>query len=357
MTDPHLGRQEKEAVHGVLDSGELTKGEEVSAFESEFASFCETESSIATSSGTTALHTALTSLEIGDGDRVLTTPFTSPRTTNAIRLVGAEPVFADIDIETFNLDPERVATKLRDIDGEIDGILVTHLYGRPANLDELADIASYYDVPLIEDAAQALGSTYRGQPVGSVGDVGCFSFHQSRNMTTGEGGMVVTDRSELAQRAKQFIDHGRQGRHAQRVGHSFRLSEVAAAIGRIQLRRLPAFVDARQQHARQLRNELADSSFVLPESPAWGTHAYQRFTIRSERRDELREHLEEFGIETVICYPQPVHHQPAYEDITASTPVAARAASEVLSVPVHPKLSAKEVNTVVAALEYFDAYL
>ena len=358
IADPHLGRREKEAVAEVLDSGSLASGDVVDRFEDEFAAFCESEHGVATSNGTTALHAALEALGIGEGDRVLTTPFTFVATANAVRFTGAEPVFADIDPETYNLDPAKAKARIEELNGEVDAILAVHLYGLPAAMEELRALADQHDIPLIEDAAQAHGATYRGEPVGSLGDVACFSFYPTKNMTTGEGGMIVTDDDGVAQRARQFINHGRSERYAhERVGHNFRLTDIAAAIGRIQLQRLPAFVDARQQHAKLLRKELSDASFFLPEPTPETTHAYHQFTIRSERRDELRDHLDDFGIDTGVYYPTPVHEQPAYDDVSTSAPVAERAAREVISVPVHPQLSTRDVKTVIAALEYFDSYL
>ncbi len=358
IADPYIGTEEQKAVADVLDSGALASGEEVKRFESEFASFSHTNHGIATSNGTTALHAALEALGIGDGDRVLTTPFTFIATANAIRFTGAEPVFADIDPQTFNLDPQSVSSTIQSFDGHIDALLVVHLYGHPAPMERLTDIASEYDIPVIEDAAQAHGATYRGQPVGSLGDVGCFSFYPTKNMTTGEGGMVVTDDAEIAARTRQFIDHGRSERYEhERLGHNFRMTNIAAAIGRVQLERLPLFVHERRQNAMRLYDGLRDCSFTLPRESPRTTHAYHQFTIRSDRRDELKTHLDEFGIDSGVYYPTPVHEQPAYSHISVNAPVAENAASEVLSVPVHPQLSDEELNTVITALEYFDSYL
>lgn len=358
IADPKLGTAEQDAVRDVLESGTLTNGEQVRQFESEFASFCDSTHGVATTNGTTALHAALEALDIGDGDRVLTTPFTFVATANAIRFAGAEPVFVDIDPETYNIDPEKVEKKIRALDGDVAGILAVHLYGHPADLDRLTTLAEQYEIPLIEDAAQAHGATYRGNPVGSVGNVGCFSFYPTKNMTTGEGGMIVTDSDDIADRARQFINHGRNGHYDhERVGHNFRMTDIAAAIGRVQLNRLPSFLHARRHNANQLRDGLATLSFGLPHERRHTTHAYHQFTIRSERRDELRTHLDEFGVDTGIYYPTPVHRQPAYSSVSDSLPVAERAASEVLSIPVHPELSSEDINTVITSLEYFDTYL
>lgn len=358
ITEPHIGGREKAAVSQVLDSGSLIAGAELKQFEREFAAFCDTTYGVGTANGTTAVHAALEALDIGEGDRVLTTPFSFIGTANAIRLAGAQPVFVDIDPGTFNLDPEKAEAKIRELGGNVDAIAVVHLYGLPAAMDEFRALAEQYDLSLIEDATQAHGATYRGQPVGSLGDVGCFSFGPAKNITTGEGGMIVTDDETVANRARRFINHGRSERKQyESVGHDFRLTDIAAAIGRIQLQRLPALVDARRQHANLLRAELADTSFELPEPSERAIHVYHQFTIRSRRRDELQTHLDEFGIDSSVYYPTPIHKQPAYRDISAFMPEAEKAAAEVISVPVHPQLSTKDLKTVVAALEYFDSYL
>ncbi len=357
IADPSMSDREKEAVADVLDSGSLAGGEEVKQFESEFATFCNGEYGIGTSNGTTALQTALEALGVGEGDRVITTPFTFIATANAIRFAGATPVFADIDPETYNLDPPAVEATIQECNGEVDAILAVHLYGLPADMGRLCDIADRYGIPVIEDAAQAHGATYQGQPVGSIGDVGCFSFYPTKNMTTGEGGMVVTDRDDVAKRARQFIDHGRaDGYTHDSLGHNFRMTDIAAAIGRVQLDRLPTYLDARRKNAKRLRDGLADSSVVLPTEPSDSRHAYNQFTVRCRQRDALREHLDEFGIDSGVYYPTPVHKQQAYEHVTVSTPVAEQAAKEVLSVPVHPTLTARDIDTVTEAVTYFDSF-
>jgi len=200
-------------VQDVFRSGKLSGGDEVDAFGAEFAEYCDVASGVPTTNGTTALHAALAALEIGPGDTVVTTPFSFIATANAIRHVGARPLFADIDPETYNLDPDRVEA-IVEAEGGVDAILAVHLYGCPAPLEALQRIADRHDAALIEDCAQAHGATYRGDPVGGFGDVGCFSFYPTKNMTTGEGGMVVTDDESVADRLRRFVDHGRALRMA-----------------------------------------------------------------------------------------------------------------------------------------------
>ena len=355
MADPRLGEEEKAAVEAVLDSGMLAAGEAVAAFEAEFADYCDAAHAVATTNGTTALHAALEGLGIGAGDTVLTTPFTFVATANAVRLAGADPLFADVDPSTYNLDPAAARETIAAHDGGIDAVLAVHLYGLPAALDDLAAIADAHDAPLVEDGAQAHGARHRGRPVGSVGDVGCFSFYPTKNMTTGEGGMIVTDDAGVAERVRSFIDHGRSGSRGHvRVGHNFRLPETAAAIGRVQLDRLPGYVERRREHASRLNEGLAGTDLVTPTEPSHLRHAYNQYTVRCEQREQLRDHLADAGIDTAVYYPTPVHEESAYDGVDASAPVAEQAAREVLSLPVHPQLSARDVDAVVDAVGSFE---
>jgi len=355
IASPAIGREELDRVGDVLRSGQLSGGETVDAFGSEFATYCDVAHGIPTSNGTTALHAALAALEIGSGDTVVTTPFSFIATANAVRHVGARPVFADIDPETYNLDPDAVKRTIADVDGDVDAILAVHLYGCPAPMEELQALADRYDAALVEDCAQAHGATYRDDPVGSVGDAGCFSFYPTKNMTTGEGGMVVTDDADVARRMRSFINHGRapdDGSRHERVGHNFRMPNIAAAIGRTQLDRLPTLVSARREHAAVLTEALADSDIATPVEPEGTRHSYHQYTVRTAERAALRRGLEEFGIGTGVYYPTPIHRQPAYDDHPASAPVAERLSEQVLSLPVHPHLSSGELSAVTTAIDY-----
>jgi dTDP-4-amino-4,6-dideoxygalactose transaminase len=346
IADPQLDDAEKRRVEAVLDDGMIADGPEVRAFETEFAEFCGSAHGVATTNGTTALHAALHALDVGPGDRVLTSPFSFAATANAIRWVGAEPVFADVDPETFDLDPYAVEEVLRRED-DVDALLPVHLYGLPAAMDHLLDLAEEHDLAVIEDAAQAHGATYDGRPVGSFGDAACFSFYPTKNMTSGEGGMITTDRDDVAKRAARFIDHGQEGRyHHVEVGHNFRLTSIGAAMGRAQLEKLPAFNRARRTNARQLTDALADADVVTPTEPGGRRHVYHQYTIRTDDRDGLAAHLDDHGIGTKVYYPTPIHRQPVYRDLDASAPVAERLAGQVLSLPVHPAVSESDVETI-----------
>ena len=351
IANPEIGADERERVLDVLDSGMLADGPVVREFEDEFAAYCGTDHAVATSNGTTALHAAMEALGLGAGDTVLTTPFSFISSANTIRLAGAEPVFADIDAETYNLDPDAVEETIADHDGDIDAIVAVHLYGLPADMDRLVAIADEYDAYLIEDAAQAHGATVDGTRVGSIGDVGCFSFYPTKNMTTGEGGMVVTDDEDIADGAARFVNHGRTGgyEHAE-LGHNFRMTSIAGALGRAQLEKLPSFIEARRDNAAQLTEGLADSWVETPTEPDGRTHVYHQYTIRCENRDGLQAQLDDHDIGYGVYYPTCIHDQPAYSDVSATAPVAERAAEEVLSLPVHPGVDAGDIERIIEAI-------
>lgn len=353
IANPQLGNDELAGVTEVLESGMLADGPEVRAFEEEFADFCGTNHAIATSNGTTALHAALKALDIGEGDRVLTTPFSFVASANAVRFAGATPVFADIRPDTYNLDPEAVREVLEN--EPIDAILAVHLYGLPADLDALCDLADEHGIPLIEDAAQAHGSAVDDQRVGSIGDVGCFSFYPTKNMTTGEGGMITTDDEELAERLASFVNHGRsEGYEHVRLGHNFRMTSIAAAIGRAQLERLPKYTDRRRYNAERLTAGLEDTDIVTPVEPADRTHVYHQYTIRHEDRDELQAYMKDKGVATGVYYPRCIHEQPAYNHVSHNAPVAECAATEVLSLPVHPAVGDEEIDRIIEAIRSYE---
>jgi dTDP-4-amino-4,6-dideoxygalactose transaminase len=350
---PAIGETEQRRVRDVLESGRLAAGEEVAAFESAFAARCGVGHGVATANGTAALHTALHALGVGDGDRVVTTPFSFVATANAIRMCGAEPVFADVDPETLNLDPDAVEAALTRRD--VAAVLVVHLFGQPARMDRFEALADEHDCLLLEDAAQAHGAAFDGRPVGSFGDAATFSFYPTKNITTGEGGMVVTDDPDVAERAARFVDHGRtEGYTHESLGYNYRMTDMAAAIGCAQLEKLPELTAARRANARRLTAALGETQLTPPVETDPARHVYHQYTVRCAHRDALREHLAERGVDSGIYYPVPIHEQPAYDGFEADAPVAERAAEEVLSVPVHPGLSASELETVTGALRAYE---
>ena len=362
IADPQLGESAKRRVMEVLDSGQLAHGPVVETFEERFAAHVGVDHGVATANGTAALHAALKGLGVGEGDAVVTTPFSFIASANAIRLCGAEPVFADVDPETYNLDPDAVAATLEARD-DVAAVLAVHLYGLPADVEALADLADAHDVALLEDAAQAHGATVEGERVGSFGDAAAFSFYPTKNMTTGEGGMVVTDDQVVADRTARFVDHGREpvddgGRYRHTtVGHNFRLSSVAAAIGVAQLDRLQERNERRRANAARLHDALSWLPKVTtPTEPPGYRHVYHQYTIRSERREGLRHFLDRRGVDTGVYYPRAIHEQPAYEDVDPAAPVAVRAAREVLSLPVHPNLSDAQLAHVIDCVQEYHGY-
>ena len=352
IADPEMGDAEIDSVVDVLESGQLTDGPEVRSFEQAFAAFCDAEYGIATANGTTALHAALEAVGVDDGDRVLTTPFSFVATGNAIRFAGATPVFGDVDPETYNLTPASAEARLRD--GDVDAILAVHLFGLPADVESLSRLADEYDVPLVEDAAQAHGAAVDDRRVGSLGDAAAFSFYPTKNMTTAEGGMVTTTDEEIADAAARFVNHGRadagHGYEHVELGHNYRMTDIAAAIGHAQLNRLPDYNERRRANAARYDDLLADSALITPTVPDGYRHVYHQYTVRCGNRDAVKEALAERGIGSGVYYPTPIHRQPAFEAFEAVAPVAETVADQVLSLPVHPGVDADDVSRVARAL-------
>jgi dTDP-4-amino-4,6-dideoxygalactose transaminase len=355
IASPEIGQAEREAVDAVLESGMLADGPEVRSFEEEFAAYCNTAHGVATSNGTTALHAALEAVGVGEGDAVVTSPFSFVASANAIRLAGATPVFADVDPETYNLDPDAVEAVVRERD-DVAGIVPVHLYGLPTDMPRIAELADDHDLTVVEDACQAHGAEIEGRRVGSFGDAGCFSFYPTKNMTTGEGGMIVTDDESVAAAAASYINHGRESgpgggyEHAS-LGHNFRMTSIAAAIGRAQLEKLPRFNERRRANAERLTELLAGTPVRTPAEPDGYRHVFHQYTIRADDRDALRAALEERGVGSGVYYPKPINRQPAYaDDYDDDCPAADRAAAEALSLPVHPALDEAEVESVAEAV-------
>ncbi|ELZ98002.1 pleiotropic regulatory protein DegT [Haloferax mucosum ATCC BAA-1512] len=352
IASPQLGDEERDRIGDVIESGIIADGPEVRGFEREFADYCGADHGVATSNGTTALHAALHALDIGPGDRVLTTPFTFIATANAVTFTGADVGFVDIDPRTYNLDPDALEARLR-AGEQVDAVIAVHLYGLPADMTRLGELAETYDFALVEDAAQAHGAAVEGKRVGSFGDAACFSFYPTKNMTTSEGGMITTNSADVAERAARFVDHGRvSGYEHAEVGHNFRMTSIAAAIGRIQLGRLPGFTRARQANAAALTDYLEDAPVTTPDTPPDRTHVFHQYTVECDgvERDALKSYLDGKGIATGVYYPKPVHKQAAYEHLSVSAPVAENAARRVLSLPVHPALSDSDIERIGRAV-------
>ncbi|RQG91241.1 DegT/DnrJ/EryC1/StrS family aminotransferase [Natrarchaeobius halalkaliphilus] len=353
IADPALGDDAKRRVESVIDAGELADGPEVRAFEAAFADYCRTDEAVATSNGTTALHAALEALGVDNGDAVVTSPFSFVASANAIRLAGGTPVFADVDPETYTLDPHDVERVLAERD-DVVGLLPVHLYGLAADMPSLCDLADDHDLFVLEDACQAHGAEIDGDRAGGLGDAACFSFYPTKNMTTGEGGIVTTDDADLADRISSYVNHGREtsgtgGYEHVRLGHNFRMTSLAAAIGRAQLERLPDLTRTRRDHAAYYDDRFDDLSLETPTEPPGYRHVYHQYTVRVDDRDGLRDALESRNVDSAVYYGTPIHRQPAYETVStaaAQLPKAERAAETVLSLPVHPGLSTRDLETV-----------
>ena len=352
---PRMGEEEKALVWGALESGMLAQGPRVHELEERFAEFIGVPHAIATSSGTTALHLALLGYGIGPGDEVITVPFTFIASANSILYTGARPVFVDIDEASFNMDPALVEAA---ITPRTRAILPVSLYGNPADLPAIAAIAERHGLDLLEDAAQSHGAAIGDRRSGSWG-AGAFSFYPTKNMTTGEGGMITTADDELAERVRLLREHGMKVRyHHDMLGYNFRMTDVHASIGLAQLPKLPANNARRIEIAARYGRELR--GVITPTVRDGVTHVFHQYTLRVSRRDEFADALRERGVGTGIFYPIPVHHQKPFVELgygDLSFPVTDRLTEQVISIPVHPTLTDDEVSTVVAAVNQTAAEL
>ena len=354
IAKPIIGEEEIENVVEVLKSGMIAQGPKVMEFEEKFANWIGAKYGIATNSGTSALHVALLACGIGEGDEVITTPFTFIASGNAIVYTGATPVFADIDLDTYTIDPDSIEDLITD---KTKAILPVQLYGQAADMDKIREIAEKHDLKIIEDAAQAHGAEYNGEKVGTLGDMACFSFYPTKNMTTSEGGMITTDDEELAKKAQMFRAHGASERyHHDEIGYNFRMTDIAAAIGLAQLNVIDEFNNKRINNANYLNEQLKDvEGIVTPKSPDNYKHVYHQYTILVEKgnRDDWVEFLTNKGIGTGIHYPIPLYNQPIYKKlgIEGVCPLAEKAADNVISLPVHPSLTKEDLDLVVDAVK------
>ena len=354
IAKPIIGEEEIENVVEVLKSGMIAQGPKVMEFEEKFANWIGAKYGIATNSGTSALHVALLACGIGEGDEVITTPFTFIASGNAIVYTGATPVFADIDLDTYTIDPDKIEDLITD---KTKAILPVQLYGQAADMDKIREIAEKHDLKIIEDAAQAHGAEYNGEKVGTLGDMACFSFYPTKNMTTSEGGMITTDDEELAKKAQMFRAHGASERyHHDEIGYNFRMTDIAAAIGLAQLNVIDEFNNKRISNANYLNEQLKDvEGIVTPKSPDNYKHVYHQYTILVEKgnRDDWVEFLTNKGIGTGIHYPIPLYNQPIYKKlgIEGDCPLAEKAADNVISLPVHPSLTKEDLDLVVDAVK------
>jgi perosamine synthetase len=360
---PLLGAEEQAAILGVLASGRLAQGERVADFERRFAELCQVREAVAVSSGTAALLLALLAHNIGRGDEVITTAFSFAATANTILLAGATPVFVDIEPDTYSLDPVQAEIALT---RRTKAIMPVHLYGHPCDMNRLQQIAEAYSLTLIEDASQAHAATINQRPVGSFG-TGCFSFYATKNMTTGEGGMITTNDPAIAERVRLLRNHGQEARYYHvALGYNLRMTEIQAALGGAQIEKLEYFTRQRIANAAYLTEHLKGTVQTPVVRPRY-RHVFHQYTIRiPSMRNECMTELRAKGIDTTIHYPLPIHQQPFYRrqpslfrvlspdkrsavkgsNPLAQLPATEGAAQEVLSLPVHPALSQEELSTI-----------
>ena len=353
IAKPQMGDEEKKAVLEVLDSGIIAQGPRVKAFEEAFAEMCGTNYAIATSSGTTALHTALLAHGIGEDDEVITSPFTFIASANSVLYTGARPVFVDIDPVTFNMAPELIEAAITE---KTKAIMPVHLFGLSCDMEPMIAIAKKHDLAIIEDAAQSHAATYKGKAVGSMG-TGAFSLYPTKNMTSAEGGMITTDDEGLDEECRIIRQHGMRRRYYHDdLGFNFRMTDIHAAIGLEQLKKLPKFNEARQRNAKFMSEHL--QGVVAPTEPEGYEHVYHQYTLRvpNGKRDALIEHLQANEVGVGVYYPVPIHQQSYYVNelgYNVRLPEAELAAEEVISLPVHPALSMADLETIVSAVNEF----
>ena len=341
------------AIQSVLDTCQFTLGSEVAAFENEFAAYCQAQHGIGVNTGTSALHLALLAAGIGPGDEVITVPFTFVATVAAIYYTGATPVFVDIDPLTFTIDVKAIEGAITD---KTKAIMPVHLYGQPADMDPILDIAKRHGLVVIEDAAQAHGAEYKGKRVGSLGDMGCFSFYPGKNLGAyGEGGMVVTNNADYTRTIRMLRDWGAEQKYLHVLkGYNYRLEGIQGAVLRVKLRHLEAWTEARRSAAKNYNELLSGSGVPTPVAMPYARHVYHIYAVRTKKRSEWQETLNAKGIQTGIHYPIPVHLLPAYADLGYSKgdfPHSEQAADEVLSLPMFPELSLAQCKEVSEAIK------
>lgn len=353
---PLLGDEELAAIKEVLESGRLVQGPKVEAFEKAFAGYLGRRHAIAVATGTAALQVAILAHGIGKGREVIVPPLTFFASASTVLQAGAKPVFVDVDRASYNLDPAKLPAQ---ITRKTQAIMPVHLYGQTADMDPILEVAREHDALVIEDACQAHGAQYRGKKAGHLGDSACFSFYATKNMTTGEGGMVVTDDAAVAERARLLRDHGQTSKyiHAS-LGYNLRMTEIAAALGLVQLRKLEGWVTRRRENAKALTKGLAGIEGLVPPAEGnWMVHAYYQYIVRAEptfhrTRDEIVAALTEDGVGSRASYPMALYKQPALKDLRlrGRCPVAEDVIGHLFELPVHPSVSPADLETVIEAV-------
>jgi dTDP-4-amino-4,6-dideoxygalactose transaminase len=344
------------AVLSVLSSGRYIGGPLVEEFEKQFAAYTGVSNCVACNSGTDALYLALRALEIGPGDEVITTPFTFIATSEVVSAVGAKPIFVDIDPTTFNLDLQQVT---KAINPKVKAIIPVHLFGQPVNMTALMGIAMIHNLAIIEDCAQSTGANWEGQVVGSIGNIGCFSFYPTKNLGgCGDGGALTTNSSELADKIRVLKEHGQRTRYYyEEIGVNSRLDSIQAAILQIKLRYLNIWNSQRQAIAARYHEFLSQTpGIIIPSELSDGVGVWNQYTIRvlNGKRDIIRDALQQKGVNTMVYYPYPLHLQPVYQNLgyqQGQLPIVEEVCNEVLSLPMFPELSEKQQDVVINAVK------
>ena len=344
-----------EAIQSVLTATDFIMGSAVREFEADLATYLGAKHAVGCASGTDALQVAMMALGIGRGDEVITSPFTFVATAETIALLGATPVYVDVDAKTYNLDVQQIAAR---ITGRTKAIIPVHLYGQPADLAPLLALAGERGLKVIEDAAQAIGARYHGRSVGTFGDIGCFSFFPSKNLGAyGDGGAMVTNDAALAERCRMVTVHGSKKRYQHEIlGVNSRLDTLQAAVLRVKLRHLEAWTEARVRIAHRYDDALRGLELVTPYCAPDVRHVYNQYSIRTPRRDALAEFLKSKGVGHAIHYPLPLNLQPAFRHYVpegTNFPVAEAVSGEIISLPIYPEMPGVEIDLVTAAMREF----
>lgn len=355
LIKPILGDEEIDAVVRVMRSGMVAQGPEVASFEQEFAAYCGVEHAVAVNSGTAAIHALLSSLGVGPGDEVITTPFTFVATASPILMCGATPVFVDIDADTFNLDPQGVRAA---ITPRTRAIVAVHLFGLPADWAALSAVADEHGIPLLEDACQAVGAKWQGHRAGSLGAGAAFSTYATKNLSTGEGGMVTTNDGELADFVRRFRHHGQPAgtRYVYaHLGYNYRMTDIAAAIGRQQLAKLDGWNHRRQEIAARYGDAFAGLAKVVPPAcPDGMEHVYHLYSLKIDGDvPAFQAHLSDKGVASGVYYPVPLYRTDLFANLNCDPgdfPVCEQVASSIVSIPCHPALSDADAEAVIEAV-------
>ena len=356
------------AILRVLNSGWFILGQELASFEKEFANYCNAEYGVGVGSGTEALHLALLACGVGPGDEVITVPNTAVPTVSAIDSANARPTFVDIDPKTYTMDPDKLEEYLKKKFRKNDpqstekpkAMIPVHLFGHPADMDPILEVARRYDLKVIEDACQAHGTEYKAKKVGSIGDVGCFSFYPTKNLGAyGDSGMIVTNDAETAEKLQMLRNYGEERKyHTVLRGFNSRLDEIQASILKIKLDHLQSWNETRRNHAGLYNNLLKDSSVIIPVEEDHAKHVFHLYVIRSKDQRKLQEWLKTNEIITSIHYPTPIHFHPAYKDLgyrRGDLPVSEKYATEILSLPMYPELEEDQIQYICRTIRSFQS--